>query len=416
MADDEAAKIIAQLSAEAELVEAGEFTLDPAAARQKLRAHQLASEGAWALLLVEVGELLGVERIEVGEGPRSVHVRLLGKGVEQLAPLDQLDMLFAWAFASRDDAQSEHDADVHEARRSLALAINAVLDRGVELRVTTPARGVQLRFDAASGQRRELPGGRPSLVVEVDVPLRRDLLQPAAALVEVARRAGYGRAQVFVAGRRVVGEVPPAAGCLSARPLLLAGREIGYAGLRPPDHDRPRIIVAPHGVLLEASYAGFEPSAFFVVVTRGVDRDLSLAHIVQNDTYQRVCKVIKAAQREFEAIEATAISISESVPIDRVTPEVAALLLRLLSVALALCAVVGVVVTLLHSALLSSGTLFVIVLAALLSPLSWLASIHARRLEVLFPKPSLSARDEQLFFGDPNPERRRESTFHMRIR
>ncbi len=351
MADDDnaAARIIAQLSAEAELVDVGGFTLDPAAARQKLREHQLSSEGAWALLLVEAGELAGVDRIEVSEGLTSVQVRLLGQGVARLAPFEQFDMLFAWAFAPRDatSSQSDMDADIVEARRLLALSVNDALGRSVELTMRTAERGVRLQFDDTSSHRTDVKGGPPALIVKITVPIRRAFGQPAQALVQVARRAGYGRAPVFVARRRVAGEVPQADGCFASRPLTLDGREIGLVGVRAQDHGPPRIVAAPNGVRYEAMDLGAQPSAFFAVVTRGLDRDLSFTRVVENEAYSRVRAAVRAAQREFATIEATMPLVNESV----------------------------------------------------------VHSVRVRRLHgVASSKPELTAEQERLFFGDPSSD------------
>jgi hypothetical protein len=412
MADDDnaAAKLIAQLSAEAEFVDTGAFTLDPAAARIKLREHQLPSEGAWALLLLEAGELAGVDRIEVSEGLTAVRVHLLGDAAVRLAPFDQLDMLFAWAFASSDAAaQPGSDASLVEARRLLALAVNDVLDRSVELTVTTAERGVGLRFDESTNRRRDVGGGRPGLVVEIDVPARRSLAQPAEALIQVARRAGYGKAPVFVGRRRVAVEVPRIEECRVSRPLVLDGREIGYAGLQAHDHALPRIVFAPHGVWYGAINVGARPSAFVAVVTRGLDRDLSFTQVVENDAYRRVRALTTAAHHELAALEVTMPMPNESVAISSWSADLQASL-RLTTVVLGLCVAVALVLTLTGPGLLTGGTVIIAIVASALGVLRWIVSIHVRRMQILFPKlfpkPSLTAKEEALFFGPPSDRTR----------
>jgi hypothetical protein len=406
--DDVAAGVIARLSAEAEFVDVGGFTLDPAAARLKLSRHQLASHGAWALLLVEAGELAGVDRIEVSEGVTAVRVRLLGEGAVRLAPPAQLDMLFSWGIGTHGaQSRSASDADLIEARRLLALAINAVLDRSVELTVRTAAAGVRLRFSESASRRGRVRSGSPALIVTVRSPVRSSLSDPAEALVEVVQRAGYGNVPVFVAGRRLEPREVPRRDVCRSSPLSLDGREHGYIGFQIVDEEPPQIVFAPNGVYCETYKLGSTPSTFFAVVTRGVDRDLSLANVIENEAYVRMVSAVRTVRKQYAAFEAKPAVLTNESVIDSAPSDLTHSLLEGLSVVLAIATVVGIVLML--SGVVSGIGAVATIVTATLAGLSRLASVYAHRLQVLFtePRPLMTSREKRAIYGDPNDRHHR---------
>jgi hypothetical protein len=122
-------RLIASLEAEAEIVDHGEFTIDQAKARDKLRDYQLVDPHAWVLLVVELAALLGARAVyfDYTQPERTqIHFRSGGLAREQLA--EPLTGVFA---------TSQGVGEAERARRSawqkLAIAMNALLGRATRI-------------------------------------------------------------------------------------------------------------------------------------------------------------------------------------------------------------------------------------------------------------------------------------------
>ena len=117
------AQLVDELDGDAQLVDAGEFTLDPAQARLKLREYQLADPNGYLLLLVEIARLADPNRTSISFTlGRPLVVEFESIELE----LDALEHLLGGVFRSRSGLRGE---ELRHARvmRLLGLALNAAL-------------------------------------------------------------------------------------------------------------------------------------------------------------------------------------------------------------------------------------------------------------------------------------------------
>ena len=183
---DVASGLIDALRGEAEAVDSGAFTLDPAAALRKLRAHQLDDPHAYVLLLVEAAWLAGRGRPEGGvevELGRTTVAEFRGLA---LAP-DLLPNLFTAALAGPRPSEGEGEGEaVTRARvlQLLGLAANAAMALAPEAVVveSSSSAGEVTRVRLAAD-------GAPT----IEIGAERGVWAPGRIRFELHRRRGSDR-------------------------------------------------------------------------------------------------------------------------------------------------------------------------------------------------------------------------------
>jgi hypothetical protein len=306
--DDPAARIIAQLAGEAELVDGGGFSLDPNEARRKLADRQLAERHTWILLVIEAAELLGVSAVEVRERVSGLTLELRGTVATELFEADELGELFTWVFV-----------DLHRlalgpwrlarARQLLALAINAVLAgevRSVALTRRTPTGSRQIVWTPAGRALVSERPGDPVAALELVVDQSLDAvassahgLAPRPELVAIGQRCGWGQVPLIVIGRELPRRPTPAVVRASAaieRDHLV----IGEAELTATREGASLTIVS-HGVQLETLELPGWALGFRAVWRRGYERDLSLGRAIRDPTFEAQVHATRLAHDQLVA-------------------------------------------------------------------------------------------------------------------
>ncbi len=144
-------QLVSELAEGGVVVDEGAFTLDPAAARAKLRKYRLPEPEAWVLSAVRAGARAGAKRIRYLSGNDS-EMRLYGVELEP----DELANLYAHALVDLDalDGTARRRSGV---LRSLVAAVEAALETGA----------TQVTLASLGRERRELgvqPQGDPQLL------------------------------------------------------------------------------------------------------------------------------------------------------------------------------------------------------------------------------------------------------------
>lgn len=309
------AQLVEELGAGAQLVDEGEFTLDPIRAREKLHTYQLADPNGYLLLLVEAACL-------AAPGERKPEVRFtLGRTlVCEFLSLElsevELQQLLGGVFRKLEGLEGEALARARTLRL-LGLALNAAL--------TLPIEHATVEFVEPNGQShgaRFMPSGdcepiafthasasrgrvcfrlRFSALENLSMRDERELLEQrccyAPFLVEVG---GERIDQGMGAGLDYGGATPHAESTIV--PVRLEGEQIGIASKRTPD--RPALLLlVTRGVLstpieLEGMYPGFR-----ALVYADLRKDLAQAKVVRDERYEALLGAVADVHDQLPDIE-----------------------------------------------------------------------------------------------------------------
>lgn len=168
-------RLLASLEAEAEIVDHGEFTIDQAKARDKLRDYQLADPHAWVLLVVELAALLGARAVYFDyTQAEQTQIRFRSGGFTR----EQLAEPLSGVFAATDGVDAAERAR-RRAWQKLAIALNALLGRATRIELAC--------LDAAGRGQRMCWTGDPEGRVALD-EIDRDPEQAGNHLTVVGTR------------------------------------------------------------------------------------------------------------------------------------------------------------------------------------------------------------------------------------
>lgn len=296
---DVAAGLIASLAEGGEPVDAGHFTLDPAAALAKLRRHQLGEPGDHLLMLVEAAWL-------VGRACDSPSIRFsLGEDTSvefgDIALAEVLPDLFSAALAGIDPAL-EGEARTHaRVLQLLGLAANAAL--ALEPR--------QLRVSASDA------GGRTSTVLvspngEIDVAPLREGGRPSRIRFEMEGGSGWQRSErelarlyarcehaslpIWVGDERIslgplMGFAEPATSEKRAA-VEVDGRTLGFVGHTAIRGAPPRLIFVNRGLSIEEPLEA-EPG-LQAIVEVDLPLDIARQRLVETAELERIRAAVRA--------------------------------------------------------------------------------------------------------------------------
>lgn len=277
-------RLIASLEADAEMVDHGEFTIDQAKARDKLRDYQLADADAWVLLVVELAALLGARAVYFDyTEPEQTQVRFRSRGFarEQLAePLSGVFATGAW--------------------QKLAIACSALLGRAevIELAcLDTAGKGPQMRWT-----------GDPEGKVELD-DIERDAEQAGNHLrvvlddrnhiereTELLRRACRCSPLLVMAGSEKLSwgwrAVFEASAIATTEIRDDDFRSLGLAG-QLPGGAKARLRIQTNGVFAEdIELDGCRPG-FVAITDLDLVRDLAQRQVLRDAAFERMLGFVR---------------------------------------------------------------------------------------------------------------------------
>ncbi len=303
--DDVAAALIAGLADDGEQVDEGGFTLDPAKAREKLRAYQLADPREWILLAIAAGHVA-----TDGRGPvRASWGASAAVWFEGLAlSAAELERCFAAVLGGERDREGEA---LRRARvqRLLGLAGNAALSLGdVELEIECLAEGerrrLRVRSDAAQEFEREPVGDRID-APELRIRARgaRDRRAPEREYDLVHERCRYASMPLLLDGE-LLGRGPRAAFVepLERAEIRVAGELVGEAALEREGAEPARALIINRSVLVETLTLDGCLPGFVAIVHVDLPMDLSQRQLLRSEAFAELLAAIRAAaQREPQA-------------------------------------------------------------------------------------------------------------------
>jgi hypothetical protein len=264
----------------------GQFTLDPAVARQKLREFQLAEPWSYPVELVRAAVALGATQVDLVLEPGRVQVRFDGTPLPRAALAD----LFAVTFSDRIDPEAR-------ALRQLAVAVNAAQATGAE-RVTvtsgTASGAVALVAEPGSDAVAEVsaPASGTEVVVDYGLALLRGREDIDAAERSLTERARYAGIPVRVNGRTVSTGLTLAGG-RGVTPFELPGGS-GICGVLP-ELSRSEVRFVQDGVVIGVEPLEEPPGIVVVAAHPDLRTDLSHAAVLKDATYAAVRRSAGAA-------------------------------------------------------------------------------------------------------------------------
>jgi hypothetical protein len=314
---DVAKSLIASLEAEAEMVDRGEFTIDQAKARDKLRDYQLVDPHAWVLLVVELASLLGARAVyfDYTQPDRTqVHFRSGGFAREQLA--EPLSGVFA---------ATQQGTSLERARRSawqkLAIALNALLGRAKRIELAcldSQGRGPRMcwtgdpdgRVAIDEIERDAEESGNHMTVVFDDredhveretAQLRRGCRYSSLLVMAGGEKISYGWKALFEPERErdddEEDETPP----VETVPIRDDDfRSLGLAALTS-SRAKARLRVQANGVFAEdIELDGFR-KGFLAIADLELARDLAQSQVLRDEAFERMLGFVRAAHDRISA-------------------------------------------------------------------------------------------------------------------
>jgi hypothetical protein len=235
-------ELIARLAAEGELDSAGSFTLDPAAALEKLREFQLRDPTRFVLSWVRAATLLGASRIDIEIDADDVWMRFDG---EVLRTAD-FEALWTTIVGRRGSARVR-------ACRELALGINGAFTweaKAVEVR----SGELQVAFDRsfAMASSPNSPTAEPRNSIHAKRPIgwdlvRRRMLDARGELPEelmLAHACAFGAVPIYLEGKHL-NPAPDERRDTWLRVAIDDDERRGWLWLRPPsERSQLRVLVA----------------------------------------------------------------------------------------------------------------------------------------------------------------------------
>lgn len=237
-----AEELIAQLAAEGEFDSSGSFTLDPAAALEKLREFQLRDPTRFVLSWVRAATLLGASRIDVEIDADDVWIRFDG---EVLSAAD-FEALWISVVGRRGSARLA-------ACRELALGINGAFTWEAKS-VTVRSGELEVGFDrgfAMSTSKTASATGTPCNSVHAKRPIgwdlvRRRMLDASGQLPEelmLVHACAFGAVPIYLEGR-LLNPVSEEPSNVQLRVMIDDDERRGRLWLRPGTRSQLRVLVA----------------------------------------------------------------------------------------------------------------------------------------------------------------------------
>lgn len=284
--DDVARSVIAELEAEADYVDDGEFVIDQHRAREKLAAFQLADPQHFVCLLVEAAHLFeGCTGVAYTIGARQTDVVLRGATLGHAELEGLLESLMV-------SAPVGPGGDRVRACQALAMAINTALGfdhRGIELVAShQDGRAARLAFDA-SGERTLELAADCHVFESVRLSVRERLLEPGRGKSNERRRSAlrtrcrYSTLPIAVDGNLLRAGLDLA----ESQPILVEGDDLGVVGWDPWRVGRPGMLrFVANGVLLESFRVRRWPRGVVGIVdASALGRDLSRGKVARGQGF-----------------------------------------------------------------------------------------------------------------------------------
>jgi hypothetical protein len=270
-------RLIADLAADGTATGQGSFTMDRRAAREKLRAFQLAEPGAWALELVQALIARGATAVHLDADRDDLSLRADGRPFTA----EELDNVWSAVLAAG-------EADDLRARQRLAIGLNALVGLGpkhVEVWSGTVAAGSRLVLGTEGDERVE-PAAGPSGLEGTVITTKLGLLDAARNPNAAVKRLVQERAAHAAVPVTVDGEVASD----GFRPRALFGlvglehdgfRAVG--GIDPRPGAAPRLRLQTDGVWIqEWPIASGTPGLTVVIESARFRKDVSQSRIVED--------------------------------------------------------------------------------------------------------------------------------------
>lgn len=288
-----AGAIAARLASGGRMVDAGKFTLDPEAARVKLREHQLADPHAWVALLVEAASVAGSSSLSFQLGARRSSATFVGPRIEP----ERLESLFAAPFMEGSSVESE-DRPAHELLAKLAIAANAALTLDIDsvwLECTTP-RGERRRLTIPREGEPTLEAGGRSDESELRFVIEsegRDTERADAELAVLRLRCRWAKPKIEVDGVGINESRAAALGSGARMAVTSAsGRPIGLARLGRGGQPA-KLLLLTHGVLAETLPLPEAPTDFLALVDTELRKDIAQARVVRGPEFDATLAAVK---------------------------------------------------------------------------------------------------------------------------
>jgi hypothetical protein len=306
VSDEVSNRLIAELEAEAKLVDHGEFTMDDVAARTKLARYRLADPSGWACLVVEAANLFGATRVEVFASIGQIRFVFDGEPVDGNA-----------IFSSAAAVDGADETGSRLGLRKLAIAISTLFDQfAVAVDIESPLGRVRVPLQ---GPNQGSPSNERNNVFRVlGVPQNEavhlhERCRHSPMRIEVEyQRISYGLRSWLVERR-----------ARNITAIVDGERTIGYVGWLPGESPAS-IQFMTHGVATElVTTTSWEGMAIVDVPLR---KDVGERAVLRDAEFERVMALVEAAapggvdgeaaSRSIERVEAKVPA--ESVP---VTPQ-----------------------------------------------------------------------------------------------
>lgn len=288
----DADELIARLAAEGELDSAGSFTLDPAAALEKLREFQLRDPTRFVLSWVRAATLLGASRIDIDIDADDVWLRFDG---ELLGTAD-FEALWTSVVGRRGSARVR-------ACRELALGINGAFTweaKAVEVRSGTLQVSFDRSFAMSSSQVSATNEPRNSIHAKRPIGwdlVRRRRLDARGQLPEelvLAHACAFGAVPIYLEGRLLNPE-PDEPSDVWLRIAIDDDERRGWLRLRPGQRSQLRVLVAGVEVaLVELPFGGGCVDA--LVDDPSLPLDLSQEKPVEGERWQALLDGVARAR------------------------------------------------------------------------------------------------------------------------
>jgi hypothetical protein len=289
---DVAASLIEALANEGEQLEQGSFTLDPAKAREKLRAYQLGDAHEWILLAISAGYVAtgGRGPVHVYGGARA-SVRFSGISVSSA----QLEHCFAAVFGRERGLEGEALTRA-QVLRQLGLAANAALALGahVEIESIEPSGDCHVLRVSPDGtqviEHERAHGSEVGIRVEVR---GRGQRRANRELELVRERCQLANTAIFLDDERM-SQGPTFNMPLQRVEIRLGDAVVGKAAFEQFGVAPAKALIINRGVLIETETLTECAPGFVAIVDVDLPVDLSQRQILRDETWEQLLAAIRA--------------------------------------------------------------------------------------------------------------------------
>jgi hypothetical protein len=269
MSDSVSDRLVAQLEAQAKLVDHGEFTMDDAAARTKLAQFRLAEPSDWVCLVVEAATAFGATRVQVIGQLTQLWIRFDGE------PLDG-DEIFSTSSGN-------------EGLRKLAIAISTLFGHYAVSAVEIESPRGRVRLHAEGRNERSASEERENLIRVLGLPegeRERERLRERCRYSPIAVDLEYERISFGLHGALVDRRAR------NITAIVDGEHTIGWVGWAPGSSPA-EILLLTHGVITEIVHATtWEGLAIVDVPLR---KDVGERAVLRDAEFERILALVEAA-------------------------------------------------------------------------------------------------------------------------